>query len=120
MKLITRKPRKEIVIGGIIRISYVEADEGTAHVRVVAPLHVSVVREELQEDPSKSPDPDSRGELVLGRKAGGMGIVIDGNIIVRILTARPKRVKFGVSAPYGTLIQREEEVSAPSESTTQA
>ena len=45
--------------------------------------------------------------LILTRKAD-QGIVLDGNIVVRVLAVDGERVKLGIQAPRSVLVLREE------------
>jgi carbon storage regulator len=57
--------------------------------------------------------------LVLSRKLNET-IVIDGNILVKVVDIRGSQVRLGIEAPGGIPILREELLCAPARATTEA
>ena len=122
----TRKPGQKIEIGGNIFISWYEIDGDEVKLRIVAPLDVSIVCEELIGKPIESPGgTEARsgggttdGGSVWSLKSGGNRLVLGGNIFVKVWILHLNRVKIGVDAPPKISVRRVGQVNTPSRPTT--
>ena len=111
MKIITRGRHEEILISRNTTLSWDKIEGADVTINMVAPLDVHYRREKLADDPSKRKkqaegEADGTRLSVFRLQSYGEGIVIDGNITVRVIAVNLNRVKFLITAPPNISIHK--------------